>query len=43
VLPGFTFLFDSKTKVTSSTGTQFSEGPNHKRGRFAFTTRGVEF
>jgi hypothetical protein len=40
---GLYLLIDSKTKVTSSTGSQFSEGPSHKRGRFAFTTRGVEF
>jgi hypothetical protein len=40
---GLYLLFDSKTKVTSSTGSQFSEGPNHKHGRFAFTIRGVEF
>jgi hypothetical protein len=44
-LLGLYFIFDSKTKVSSSTGSQFTNAPAPapKHGRFALTARGLEF
>jgi hypothetical protein len=39
---GLYYLFHSKTEVTSSTGSQFSEAPS-KPSRFALTAQGLVF
>jgi hypothetical protein len=40
---GICLMVGGRTEVTSSAGAHFTETPAPKRGRFAFTARGLEF